>query len=168
MPLSKSGIEQIKRLKLKKVDYIYTSPLKRCLQTAKILGKRIEISNDLIEIDFGEWEGLTITQMQRRHPRKFNMWLNNFADTKMPGGESVKAMIRRVERFWEYLRKRHNNGNILIATHGGPAKVIIMKALGLPIKNFWHFHIDTGGVSVIESFDGIPMVRGINLWGKLY
>lgn len=143
IPLSKCGIGQIKRLKLK-ADYIYSSPLKRCVQTAEIIGGPIEISKDLIEINFGDWEGLTLQQMQRRNPRKFNSWINDFTNFQMPGGESVKSMIKRVDRFWEFVTKKHKRGNILIVTHGGPAKIIIMKAFGMPMEKFWSLHIGTG------------------------
>lgn len=184
MPLSRKGISQIKKLKLK-ADYVYSSPLRRCMQTANILlGKRhipIEISNDLIEIDFGEWEGLTLNQMKKRNPRKFKSWLYNFipprenpgdgsafgmsprrgattasaatgvnqwgsTNFKMPNGESVKDMVRRVNRFWNYVIKKHRGCNVLIVTHGGPAKIIVMRALGLPMEYFWRITIDTGGV----------------------
>lgn len=175
MPLSRLGVAQIKKIKKNiedyPINYIYTSPLKRCIQTADILrGRRsipIEISQDIIEIDFGSWEGLTIPQMKKRNPRKFNNWLYDFINFKMPDGESVKDMIGRVGYFWRKIIDRHNEGSILIVTHGGPAKVIVMKGLGLPMKNFWHLHIGTGSVSVIESFNNIPMIKAINLWGRL-
>lgn len=149
MPLSRKGIFQIKKLKLK-ADYVYSSSLRRCMQTANILlGKRhipIEISNDLIEIDFGEWEGLTLNQMKKRNPRKFKSWLYDFINFKMPDGESVKSMIKRVNRFWNYVIKKHRGCNVLIVTHGGPAKIIVIRALGLPMEYFWRITIDTGGV----------------------
>lgn len=147
IPLSKSGIRQIKKLILK-ADYIYSSPLKRCIQTAEIIGGPVEISNDLIEIDFGDWEGLTLKQMQRRNPRIFNKWLNDFTNFRMPRGESVRNMIRRVERFWKYIIEKHHSGNILIVTHGGPAKIIVMKAFGIPMEKFWNLHIGTGDLWV--------------------
>lgn len=169
MPLSRKGITQIKGIRKNlrgcPVDYIYTSPSKRCLETAEILrkGARIEIPSDIREIDFGDWEGLTLTQMHKKNPKKFNDWLSDFSNFRMPGGESVKSMIKRVDRFWRYVKNRHNEGNVLIVTHGGPAKVIVMRVLGLPMKNFWQLHISTGSVSVIES----NMVKAINLWGRL-
>lgn len=143
MPLSEEGKRQIKKLRLKP-DYIYSSPLKRCVETAFFIGEPIEISNDLIEIDFGDWEGLTMQEIQKRNPRKFNNWLYDFKNFRMPGGESVRSMVKRVDRFWKYVAEKHRQGNILIVTHGGPAKIIIMKLFGIPIEKFWSLHIDTG------------------------
>lgn len=176
MPLTKTGVDQIGRVRKNlngcPVDYIYTSPLRRCMQTAEILrwGRYvpIEISRNIVEIDFGSWEGLTIPQMKKRNPKRFNNWLYDFTNFKMPNGESVRDMIKRVEKFWRNIIDMHNEGTILIVTHGGPAKVIIMNVLGLPMKNFWHLHVGTGSVSVIESFNNIPMVKAINLWGRLF
>lgn len=183
LPLSKSGISQARGVKRNmgnfNFDYIYTSPLKRCVETARILRLKkttpVEISEDLIEIDFGDWEGLTLRQMKKKNPKKFNKYLYDFENFHMPGGESVKNMIRRTKRFWKNVLQRHKKGNILIVTHGGPAKVIIMDALGLPLENFWHLNIGTSSVSVIESYPSHRkgegrvrgIVKGINLWARL-
>lgn len=175
LPLSMSGIAQARRVKQNmgkfNYDYIYTSPLKRCMQTAGILRLKkttpLKMSKDLIEIDFGEWEGLTLLQMKKKNPKKFNKYLYDFTNFHMPEGESVKNMIRRTKRFWINVLQKHKKGNILIVTHGGPAKVIIMDALRLSLVNFWRFNLSTGAVSVIETFNNIPIVKAINLWGRL-
>lgn len=175
MPLSLQGISQIKYLKKNigrlPVDYIYTSPLKRCVQTASILkgnkSAKIEVSNDLIEIDFGDWEGLTLYQMMKRNPKKFNTWLKDFPNFHMPNGESVVNMVKRVKIFWKNVLGKHKNENVLITSHGGPSKVIIMDVLGLSMRYFWRLSIDTGSISLIESSYSIPLVKAVNLWGRL-
>ena len=79
--LSKDGINQAENLKLKlneEFDVIYSSPLKRAYETAKILAKDtdkdITILEDIREINFGEWEGLTISQISQKYPEIFKVW----------------------------------------------------------------------------------------------
>lgn len=171
MSLSVKGVEQAKKLRkwLKKysLHYIYTSPLRRCKETSAIIKGKGKIPTiilpELQEIDFGRWEGLSLTQIQNKYPRKFKSWLLNFEAHQMPGGEKVKDMERRVRRFWREAAKRHLQKNVLIVTHGGPAKVMVMTALGLPPKKFWHLYIDTGSVSVIEFWEDESLARCINV-----
>lgn len=173
MSLNATGIEQAKRLRkwLKRypLHYIYTSPLKRCKETASIIRGRRKIPTTIIpelqEVDFGKWEGLTLTEMQDRYPRKLKLWFLNFERFQMPGGEKVGDMIRRTRKAWRGVVKRHPHPqeSILIVTHGGPAKVMVMSALGLSMKNFWRLRIDTGSVSVIESVREALLVRCINV-----
>ncbi len=168
--LSREGKEQVKALnkyfRRLPVSRIYVSPLKRCRQTAAIIkGRRnvpLTITRELREIDFGKWEGFTLAQMQRDNPRKLQSWFSDFSGFKMPGGERVKDLIARAAGFWRQVSKRHKSGNIIIVTHGGPAKMIIMKILGLVGKKFWQFHLSTASVSVIEIVDGVPTLRCIN------
>lgn len=172
IPLNSDGRNQAKALnkQFKKcpISYIYCSPMKRCIETASILkGKRkipFKIEQNLCEINFGEWENITLNQMYKRNPRKMKAWLNNFSNFVMPKGENIRHMIKRVLSFWETVNKKYKgkNVNILLVTHGGPGKVILMKELGLSWKNFWKFNLSTASVSVIEVADKYTMVKLIN------
>lgn len=171
MSLSAAGTEQAKRLRkwIKKcpLHCIYTSPLNRCKETASIIKEKRKIPTiilpELQEVDFGRWEGLTLAEMQNRYPREFRSWRENFSEFQLPGGEKVIDMIRRIKKFWKEVIGKYPQKSVLVVTHGGPAKVMVMTALGLPMKNFWHLHIDTGSVSVIEFMDNIPLARYINV-----
>ena len=171
MPLNVKGAEQARKLykwlERYPFHYIYTSPLKRCKETASIIKGKCNIptiiSPELQEIDFGKWEGLTLTEMQRQNPKRFNSWFLDFEKFRMPGGEDVIVMIKRVQRFLKKVIRKYPQKSILIVTHGGPAKVMVMAALGLAISNFWRLHIATGSVSVIEFMGDEPLVRCFNV-----
>lgn len=168
--LSQEGKEQVKALnkyfRQQPITRIYVSPLKRCRQTAAILkGRRnvpLTITPQLREIDFGKWEGLTLAQMHKDNPRKLKSWFTDFTRFKMPGGERVTDLISRVTVFWRRLARKHKTGNIVIVTHGGPAKVIIMKELGLAWKNFWRFHLSTASLNIVELDSGSSSVSCVN------
>lgn len=148
------------------INYIYTSPMKRCIETANIIKAKRNIpiikSGKLREIHFGKWEDLTLNEMYKQNPNKFNKWMNNFYRFQMPDGEKVKDLIKRVGIFWKYITQKHKRGNVILVTHGGPVKTIIMKALGISWKHFWSFQIDTCSINVIDCIENYTVVKKIN------
>ncbi|MFT5875057.1 MAG: broad specificity phosphatase PhoE [Clostridium sp.] len=128
--LSKEGILQADYLKKRfdnKFDYIYTSPLKRAMQTAEIISKSSKIKpiieSDLREINFGEWEGLTIKEIESNFPEKFIEWRNDELNGPICGGDLSlkKASIRAKNAILEIVKK-HQGENIIIVAHGGIIK----------------------------------------------
>lgn len=128
--LSEEGILQADYLKKRfdnKFDYIYTSPLKRAMQTAEIISKSSKIKPivelELREINFGEWEGLTIKEIESNFPEKFIEWRNDELNGPMCGGDLSlkKASIRARNAILEIVKK-HQGENIVIVAHGGIIK----------------------------------------------
>ena len=100
VPLSKEGIAELKRLD-EKFDYpgapvIFTSPLKRCLQTCEIVYPALKpiVINELRECSFGEWEGRTADSLSNNED--FKKWLAGDTTVKPPKGESGAEFTRRV------------------------------------------------------------------------
>ncbi len=128
--LSKEGILQAEYLKKRfknKFDYIYTSPLKRAMQTAAIISesKNVEpiIQSELREINFGDWEGLTIKEIQTTYPENFSKWRNDELEAPMCGGDlSIKKASIRSEKSILEIVKKHQGDNIVIVAHGGIIK----------------------------------------------
>ncbi|MGH4125415.1 MAG: histidine phosphatase family protein [Clostridium sp.] len=128
--LSKEGILQANYLKKRfknKFGYIYTSPLKRAMQTAAIISESSKIKPitqlELREINFGDWEGLTIKEIETNFPEKFIEWRNDELNAPMCGGDlSLKlASIRAKEAILEIVKK-HQGEDIVIVAHGGIIK----------------------------------------------
>jgi len=128
--LSKEGILQAEYLKKRfedKFDYLYTSPLKRAMQTAEIITEscRIKpiIEPELREINFGLWEGLTLKEIEVNYPKEFIAWRNDEVDALMCGGDQSlrKATTRAKNAVLEIIKKRQGH-NIIIVAHGGIIK----------------------------------------------
>lgn len=128
--LSKDGILQAEYLKKRlenKFDHIYTSPLKRAMRTAEIIsdGKNIKpiIETELREINFGDWEGLTIKEIEANYPETFIQWRNDEIEGPMCGGDLSlnKASIRAKKAILE-ITEKHQGKNIVIVAHGGIIK----------------------------------------------
>ena len=128
--LSKDGILQAEQLKKRfydKFDFIYTSPLKRALKTAEIISEskdnKVNIAPGLREIDFGDWEGLTIREIETNFPEKFINWRNDELEGPMCGGDlSIKIASIRAKKTILEITEKHQGENIIIVAHGGIIK----------------------------------------------
>jgi alpha-ribazole phosphatase/probable phosphoglycerate mutase len=143
LPLTDTGIEQARlvyaQLKNVALDAVYSSPLQRAWQTAKIAcGQKNVIADDrLIEFDFGNWEGKTKEEFIIEDEGLWNRWTNDPANTKAGGsGETASEVIHRVNDFFTAVRKKHRSGNILVTGHNGINRFYLAFKLGMDIKYY--------------------------------
>ncbi|MDR1197166.1 MAG: class I tRNA ligase family protein [Candidatus Nomurabacteria bacterium] len=123
IPLNEKGREQDEQareqLKGEKFDVIFVSPLKRAYETAKIINKDLEaeiiVHNDIIERDFGSFEGNIPVDKEWD---KF--W--NYHDNLSFDGEDIKTLFKRVHSFVDFVKENYAGKNILIVSHGGVAR----------------------------------------------
>ena len=135
VPLSASFEDDIKKIKnqlIDKYDIIYSSPSKRCTLLAKHLNfSQIVIDERLLEIDFGDWEGLAWNEIDKS---KLNSWMEDFVKTSPPNGESFNQMYARVSSFIKMLRNKKFK-QILIVSHSGVIRCFLAYLLKFPLKN---------------------------------
>ena len=148
------------------VDVIVASPLRRARQTAEEVaaatGAPVEFDDDLRETDFGEWEGLTFTEAQRRWPGEVTAWLADPAAAP-PGGESFAAVAVRVQAARERLMAGHARETVLVVSHVTPIKTLLTEALLAPPAAMYRMHLDVGSLSEIDWYtDGPAVVRSLN------
>ncbi|MEV6525750.1 bifunctional RNase H/acid phosphatase [Longispora sp. NPDC051575] len=148
------------------VAAIVCSPLTRTRQTAEAIAARYArkpiLEPDLIECDFGTWEGLTFGEVSAQWPGELTAWLG---DTSLapPGGESFDQVAERVRGAVAGLRAKYSGKTIVVVSHVSPIKVALREALdGGP--GFLHqLHLDPAGVSLVDSWrDGGVSVRLVN------
>ncbi|MGW6495406.1 bifunctional RNase H/acid phosphatase [Nonomuraea angiospora] len=149
-----------------RLDVIVSSPLKRARQTAEAVARRtgldVEVEEDLRELDFGDWEGHTFTEVQRRWPAELSTW---FADpeTAPPGGESFATVARRVQAAGERLVERYEGKTVLAVSHVTPIKMLLRLALTAPLESLYRMHLDVACLSLIEYYaDGPAVVKSFN------
>lgn len=119
-----------KRLK-NKFDCIYASPLKRARETAKILAdssnKELNIAENMKEINFGSWEGLTIKEISEKYSNEFINWRTDAQEGKIVGGElSLKNASMRGTNCVLDIVKKHKGQTIAIVAHGGIIKASLI------------------------------------------
>lgn len=134
---------------------VLSSPSERCLRLAHFLGgPRARICPELMELDFGSWEGRAWDSIPRED---LDRWGNDFLETPCPGGESLRQLEERVLSFWNTLT-RGPGGDHVVVSHGGPIRVILSRVLGRPPLEMFSFPVDFGGVYRIRNDAGMILI----------
>lgn len=144
LPLSEAGIRQVTRLKEYfagiEIEKAFTSPLKRCRQTAEILLEGSSISREVIdelrEINMGEWENQTIDHIKERFSAMYEKRGANIDTFIPPGGESFAQLQERVMPAFAHIAA-NTSGNALIISHAGVNRVILSKLLDFPWQDIF-------------------------------
>lgn len=171
IPLSEEGIRQAKQAKERlknQFDVVYTSPLARAAKTAKIISEDTNlfptIYENLIEIDFGQWEGIPFDKIKDLYPKEHKLWKTDNNTAPLVGGEqSMKnASIRGKNAFLDIVYKNPNK-RILLVAHGGLIKAGIVGLYNLGINMYHNIYLDNTSITTIKFFeDRKPMVLGLN------
>jgi len=171
--LNEEGIRQAQCAKQKlldaKFDFIYSSPLKRAVQTARVLAKglntEIIVDNSLKERNFGIWEDITYKEITLRYPKEHDLWIKDWVNYCIPEGESCTNLYERVEKFIDDLiMSIHESENIsvLIVTHLGCIRNAISHLLGMGVEGFWRFKISNCGITKVQIVDNYSVITLLN------
>ena len=150
---------------------VFSSPLQRAYDTgataAKALGLDVTADDDLIETDFGAWEGLTFAEAAARDPELHRRWLRD-TSTEPPGGESFDDVMVRVCRARERIVDRYQGATVLVVSHVTPIKILLRLALDAGPGILYRLHLDLASLSIAEFYsDGASSVRLVNQTGYL-
>ena len=148
------------------IDAVVCSPLERALATATAaadrLGLEVSVEADLIETDFGGWEGLTFSEAAERDPDLHTRWLR---DTSLPppDGESFDVVAHRVRRARNRIIAAYGGATVLVVSHVTPIKTILRLALDAGEGILYRLHLDLASLSIAEFYpDGASSVRLVN------
>jgi broad specificity phosphatase PhoE/ribonuclease HI len=145
---------------------VITSPLQRAYDTAavaaKALGLDVTVDDDLIETDFGAWEGLTFGEAAERDPDLHRRWLRDTSITP-PDGESFDSVATRVRRAQARIINEHGAETVLVVSHVTPIKTLLRLALDAGEGILHRLHLDLASLSIAEFYpDGVASVRLVN------
>jgi len=148
------------------IDLIVTSPLGRARRTAEAVAERlgvpIAVDDDLVETDFGSWEGMSFAAVAERWPDEMTSWLAN-ADVAPPGGESFAVVAERVDAALDRLLSAHQGRTVVVVSHVTPIKTIVCRALLAPAAALFRMHLDVASLSEADWFaDGPALLRSLN------
>ena len=136
---------------------IYSSPLRRAIDTANIIARYqkigIHIAEGLIDFDYGEWQSLSEQTVKNLYPTLHDEWHNNPHKVRMPGGESLEDVKKRAIKvvndvLYEY------QGSVVLVSHRVVNKVLICSLLGLGNSYFWNIKQDVSGITIFNYVDG--------------
>jgi ribonuclease H / adenosylcobalamin/alpha-ribazole phosphatase len=150
---------------------VFSSPLQRAYDTAataaKALGLDVTVDDDLIETDFGAWEGLTFAEASQHDPELHRRWLRDTSTTP-PGGESFDGVLDRVWGVRERIVAAHQGATVLVVSHVTPIKMLLRLALDAGPGVLYRLHLDLASLSIAEFYsDGASSVRLVNQTGYL-
>ena len=167
--LSGTGREQVAELRpllwLDPGAAYLSSPLVRARQTAEIVigdgSVPLEIDPDLMEMDFGDWEGLGFDEIVRRHPEHADLWFRFSDDFGFPGGESLAEFRARIERLGKRLAAIDRE-TAVVFTHGGVIRALICHFLGLELRRYLLFDVGLATMTTLHLWDGRGVLAGLS------
>lgn len=124
------------------LDAVYSSPSSRCMTLADRLGGNIHMDFRLMELNFGEWEGMTWDTVNQDHLTK---WMDDFVHEAVPGGESMLQMNERVLGFWEEVISRPA-GKVALVTHGGVIRLLLAHVGKMELSSIFNIKVEYGEV----------------------
>lgn len=168
--LSDEGIVQAcagaHALRLFPIAKIYTSPLRRAHQTANLFAEAVSLSPvvepSLVEVDTGQWTGLTWHDVEQRWPREARAFHDDAETHAYLGGENLAQVRDRVLPAIETLCARHPGETILAVSHGVVNRVLLAHWLGIPLRFARRLPQDNAAYNVVEWSEGQVKVRTLN------
>ncbi len=163
--LSAEGRSQATQLagRLRRVEFsaVYCSDLPRAAETARIIvaGRDLAITpdSDLREFSYGEWEGLTLEEVEARFPGALTERIEAGGNLgwSAPGGEGAADALDRVRRFSTRASASLDaRENVLVVAHGGSLRALVVCLLDLADADFWKFRIDNASLAIINDHNG--------------
>ena len=158
-PLCEAGIAKLKEGKYPAVQKVYTSPMRRCLETAKILYPTIkaEIIPDFRECDFGEFEYKNYEELNGH--ADYQAWIDSGGELPFPEGESRAEFAARSLAAFQSIRQEAGSEDCALIIHGGTI-MSIMEAMAQPRGNYYDFQVKNGCGYILQedgSYTGIGL-----------
>ena len=168
--LNETGKKQIQnlssRLSSEQIEMIFSSDLTRTIESAEIIGNKLEIINEPIselrEINLGFWEGLTLEEIEESFPEDLVKRSEDIKDFRIINGESFSDVKKRVIPKLKDIIEGNVSKRILVIAHGGVNRIIIADALGLDINNIPRLEQNYACLNIIDYYKSGPVVRLIN------
>ena len=148
-PLCPEGIALLKQRRYPEARYVYASPMKRCLETARIIypGLPVRIIPDFRECDFGGFEYKNYAELNGNED--YQAWIDSGGELPFPGGESRGEFCARCLAAFRSLPPCGEKENRALIVHGGTV-MAIMEALALPKGSYYDFRIGNGSGYILD------------------
>jgi len=171
VPLNETGITQAKRMAQRVATQwrpvaIYSSPLTRAVKTAEAVawhfGLSVQAHPGLIDIHYGQWQGLTPSEAKERWPEVIDAWYNAPQGARIPGGETLDELRARAESTVKDLATLHEGQTIVLVGHTVINRILLLAVLGLGNDRFWRLRQDTCAINVFELENGTFTIVSLN------
>jgi broad specificity phosphatase PhoE len=151
-------------LKNQHIEAIYSSPLKRALQTAQIINEfhslHIHTYKELMEMDQGIFEGLSFKELMNDKKDFLKKWIADPAGVKMPKGESLTELQDRAWRIVEHIISQGKNA--LVVSHNFTIAAILCRLRDISLSQFRSTCVDTASKTIVRIDNNLPTIELLN------
>jgi len=150
---------------------VFASPLSRCRATAEAIATPLGLSprplDGLIDIDYGQWQGLTPDEVRARWPGLLETWYRAPDWAAIPGGETLQDVLVRALSALRDVVDRHPSDTVVLVAHDSVNRVILLHALGLPLSRYWRLGQHPCAINEIDLLGDGSVVLSMNETGHL-
>ena len=137
------------------VSDVICSPVRRTRESAEIIAAELDLplteEPGFAEMEFGEWDGKSFTEVAANDKQRLDTWFSDMAASP-PGGESFVEVRERVLAGLERLLTAHAGKTVVVVSHVTPIKTLVAHALGLPLEALFRMELSPAAVSVIGFY----------------
>lgn len=160
--LDKTGRRQAEalgeRLRSRKIDAIYSSSLKRAMSTAEAIarlqGLPVMVGPGLVDMSFGQWEGISHSEVMRQFPKQYQAWRDNPWKARIPGASNIKEVqVQSFKAVMGMIEDNPKESTVAVVTHRVILKLILMRMLNMAEEGFWSIKLSPCGLTTVE-WDG--------------
>ncbi len=146
---------------------LYSSPLRRCLETAAAIGAACGglapvPLDDLNDLHYGEWEWHTHEEVRDRWPELFHCWFAAPQRVRFPQGESLQDLVARMANVLRFVGDAHADDTVVLVGHSSGNRALLLQTLDQPLSAYWRLAQDPCSVSEIELGSRTATVRRLN------
>lgn len=156
-------------LKDKGIKGLYSSPMQRTIQTLSPTSRKIRGSshvtmvNDLIDIDYGDWQGVSKTEVPEKWPDIWKTWREDPFSVTFPNGESLIDVQKRALTAVDQIRNDCGDTTVAVCTHRVILKVLFCGFVGAGTKGaFYSFKLDPASISIVRFHGDLPVIVTLN------
>jgi broad specificity phosphatase PhoE len=170
VPLNEKGQRQAlavaRRLSHWPIAAVYSSPLKRALQTAQPLAEvcqtTVSALEGIVDVDYGVWAGLSPEEAATRYPTMYRTWADHPHLVRFPQGESLEQVGDRALDALNEVSATHRGQTVALVSHVVVNRVLVLGAMGLGKASFWRIGQDNAAITILEAIGGQYRLQLLN------
>jgi phosphoserine phosphatase len=149
-------------------EVVYSSPMSRCLATAQAIADACrvprEVLDDLVDLDYGEWQGRSYAEVREASPLLFAAWFATPHLVRFPGGDSLQDLVARTADALRLVIARHVNAAeaVVLVGHDSVNRAFLLQLLDQPLSAYWRLNQHPCAINEIDVTDGRVTVLRIN------
>jgi len=171
VPLTEEGVDQSEKaakfLEEMNISAIYSSPIERAKNTAKIVGKHnsidVRIDDRLIELDMGKFTGKPYDEIFSSHGNVFMKFYRGELEIAHNGVETFEEVKKRIRDMVDHVIDNHPDENVVLVTHMDPIKAMLSTVVSFSPENLYELIIPNASLNIFREYERKFSISGINV-----